>query len=127
MDLSKYAIKGKDTRSQPDTTDVSTKLSDVPVIIRECYDDVEVLADAMHANNIQFLTRISANTHDGTINVVDNPECLTLEAELKNSFRPCTIREFRVVIILLDLKFKALKDCNIVGVLYRQGRACAQN
>ena len=85
-------------------------------MIRQFYNKVELRADVIFINNVLFLTSISKHIHFDTANTVDNLKCTTLKTQLKNVVRCYAIRGFKIVIILVDPQFKALKDRNLVGV-----------
>ena len=115
---SKYAAKGKTKRCQPSAVDMHQQTVEVPRVIKEYYSNVELSTNVMYLNNIPFITSISEHIHYGTTRVIDNITCLKLENELKNVIRSYTVRSFRVVLILVDIQFKALKDRNAVGVAF---------
>ena len=46
-----------------------------------------LLGDALHANDIPFLTSSSSHVYYGTKASVDNIKCVTLELELNNVVR----------------------------------------
>ena len=60
-------------------------------------------------NNILFLTSLLEHIYYSTTNTVANLEAEMLEAGLKNVVRLYSMREFNVVVILVDKKFKTLK------------------
>ena len=86
-------------------------------MIRTYYNDAEVSSDIMHVNSVPFLTLVSEYIYYIIVNTIDNMEIDTLEFELKNVVRVYAIRGFNVVVILVDIQFKALKDHNKVGIL----------
>ena len=118
LERSKYAAKGKMNRRQPSAVDIHQQTVEVPHVIKEYYSDVELSADVMHLNNIPFVTSISAHIHYGTTGAIDNMTCPKLENELKNIIRSYTARSFRVVLILVGIQFKALKDRNAVDAAF---------
>ena len=77
---------------------------------------MEILVDVMHTNDVTFLTSVSKEIHYRTILAVDNLEVETLERGLKNVVRAYSIRDFHVILILVDIQFKVLKDRNKVGM-----------
>ena len=70
----------------------------------------------MHINDVPFLTKMSNNMHYGTIAALANLKCPNLEFELKNVICSCAVRGFRITMAIVDMKFKALKDRNLLGV-----------
>ena len=77
------------------------------------YKGAELSANVMHVNDVPFLTTMSDKIHYGTISTVANLKFPSLEFELKNVIRSCTIRGFRITMIIFDMKFKGLKDINL--------------
>ena len=71
----------------------------------------------MHLNDVLFLTSVSEGIYYGIVLAVDNLECNTLERDLKHIVRAYSIRGFYVILILVDMQFKPLKDHNKVGTL----------
>ena len=90
----------------------------VPRIIKEFYNNVELLADVMHLNNIPFLTSISEHIYYGTANAIDNLTCVKIEDELKNVIRSYVAGKFRITLIIVDIQFKVLKNRNTICVTF---------
>lgn len=63
-------------------------------------------------------TSVSASIHWGTIGVVENIHCLSLEDLLNNIVPPCAVGGFRIVVIMVETKFKSLKDMHIVDIWF---------
>ena len=114
---SKHALKGKTTRSQPDAVNVSLQRVDVPRTTRQFHNNVELAADVVFLNDVQFLTTMSEHVHHGTVGPVDNLTCPSLESQIKSVLRSYAVRGFRCVMTSVDPQFKALKDRNVVGHL----------
>ena len=66
-------------------------------------------------NNVLFLASTSHHFHYGSISAADNMKCVTLEMELQNIQRCCAVREFQLILIIVDVQFKCLKDRNRLG------------
>ena len=113
---SKLLAQGNTTRKQPSKADIDSQLLEVPDQIMNCYKNIELLADVLHINNMSFLTSISEDSRYGAISALDNLKCNTLEHGLKYVRRAYAIRGFNIIVITLDMQFKALKDENLVGM-----------
>ena len=113
---SAHAPKGKSTRTQPDEVDVKLQTVELPPEVKDYYSNVEISVDIMHVNGVPFLTSVSHDIHYGTIAAVENMKCPALEHEVKKILRSYAVRGFNVVMILVDKKFKSMKERNRVGV-----------
>lgn len=111
-----HAIKGKTTRKQPDLIDSKRQLAEVPKSVKDYYSSRDLSGDVMNMNSASFLTNISDDIHCRNIGAVNNLQYLSLEHELKKVVRSHTVHGFRIVVILLYIQFKAIKDRNLVGV-----------
>ena len=85
-------------------------------MIKQFFNNIVLSTDVMFLNDVLFLTTISEYIHYSTANAVDNLKCPSLEYQFKNVVRSYAIREFHIVIIMVDPQFKALKDRNLIGV-----------
>ena len=94
--------------SQP--IDGNSQLVEVPPTIKTHYGNVQLAADVAHVNEVPFLTSLSNHMHYGSANAVHNMKADALEDGLKNLVRCYAIRCFTVVVILVDMQFKSLKD-----------------
>ena len=112
---SKYIAQGKTTRKQSNAVDVNLQRMSVPRTIQKYYSEVVLDADIMHLNNIPFITYVSQNINYGTVVGVDNLQCICLEEELRKIVISYAIRGFCIILINVDLQFKALKDRNLFG------------
>ena len=74
------------------------------------------MVDILYVNRVPFLTSISNYIHYGSANTVDNMKADILEMGLKNLVQYYAIRGFLVVVILVDIQFKSLKDRNKVSI-----------
>jgi len=74
------------------------------------------VADVMYINDIPFLTSILENINYRTMGIVDNLKCPHLELEIKSIVRSYLVHRFRIVIIIVDIQFKILKDRNLVSI-----------
>jgi hypothetical protein len=92
------------------------QLVEVPKTIMVYYGNVQLIADVMYVNNVPFLILLSNYIHYSTATAIDNMKADTLELGLKNIIRCYTIYGFNIVVILLDLQFKMLRDRNKVEV-----------
>jgi len=113
---SRYIAQGKTTKTQPEGVDNTLRKIDIPRIIKQFFNNVVLSTNVMFLNDVPFLTTISEYIHYSTANAVDNLKCLLLEYQFKNVVRSYAIREFRIVMIMVDPQFKALKDRNLIGV-----------
>ena len=59
---------------------------------------------------------ISNHIYYGSANAIDNMKANTLELGLQNLVRCYAIRGFNVVVIMVNIQFKPLKDRNKLGV-----------
>lgn len=59
---------------------------------------------------------LSHDIYYSTVAAVDNLKFNTLEVELKNVIHYHAVRDFHVVLIILDVQFKSLRYRNRVGV-----------
>ena len=67
-----------------------------------------------HVNDVPFLTSTSNHIQYGTCHVIDNLKADALESGIKNIIRCYAIRGFNVVVVLVGIQFKCLKDRNIL-------------
>ena len=58
----------------------------------------------------------SEHSHYGTSGDVNNLKCPSLDDGLNKVIRNYAVRGFLIIIIVVDMNFKALKDHNLVGV-----------
>ena len=91
---------------------------EVLCIIKEYYNDIKLSADAIHLNDIPFLISLLENTHYRKAIVIDNMKCFKLENELRNVIYSYTMWGFQIILIIVDIQFKALKDRNAIGVAF---------
>ena len=77
---------------------------------------MELSANILHINKIPFLISISKYSYHSTIRALDNLSYSILEFELKNIIYAYTIRWFQVVLIGVNIQFKALNDRNLVTI-----------
>ena len=75
---------------------------------------MQIAADVLHANDVPFMTSMSNHMHYGIYNAIDNLKADDLESGLKK-IRCYVIRGFNVVVVLVDIHFKCLKDRNMLG------------
>ena len=85
---------------------------DIPLNIRQYYNNIELSADMMHVNNIPFLMSISDNIHYRTADAIDNLQCPTLEAQINKVIGKYTVRGFCIRMIAVGIQLKSLKDRN---------------
>ena len=90
---------------------------DIPRNTKTYYSEVELLVDIMHLNDISFLISISEYIYYGIADTADIITYKKLEVELKNVIGSYFLRAFKIILIILDIQFKALKDKNALGVL----------
>ena len=118
LNLSKYTLQGNTTRRKLDKVHVKLQAMEVPPIVKEFYNDAEILANIIFTNNVLFLTWVSHNIYYEIANVVANSECSTIENILMIVIWSYSIRGFNIVIINVNKYFKALKDCNEVEIKF---------
>ena len=111
---SKYAVAGKTTRTQPEA--VSDRIIEVPKAVMDYYKDVELSADVLHVNKVPFLATLSKHIHYTTVSALDNLQITTLEKTMKSVIRSYTVRGFNVVLVHVDIQFKAMKDRGLLGI-----------
>ena len=63
-------------------------------------------------NHVPFLKSISNHVHYGTFHTIDNLKADALESGVKNVTRCYAIRGFNIVVVMVDVQFKCLKDRN---------------
>ena len=68
----------------------------------------------MHIKDVSLVKSASDNAHCRIIGVVDNLKCTSLESQLSIIIGPCTVKEFNIIVIVLDIQFKLLKHRNLV-------------
>ena len=102
-----------------DPIDSSRQLTEAPSTIKMHYRDAQLSVDELHVNNMPFFTSISNHMHYGTANAIDNMKVETLEKYLQSLMRCYATRGFELVVILVDIHFKTLKDRNKVGTVIR--------
>ena len=110
LGLSKYAAQGKTIRTQPEAVDITMQRVDILQSNMHFYKEIELLVDVIHVNDIPFIMSILESIYYGIISALDNLKYISLEAELKSIVRLYTIRGFKIVIICVDIQFKALQD-----------------
>ena len=66
-------------------------------------------------NKIPFLTSISNHIHYRTTMSMGNMNIASLEVGLENIIRCYALRRFNIVVVLVDIQFKYLKDRNKIG------------
>ena len=71
-------------------------------MMKQFYNNVVLSTVIMFLNNVPFLTTISEHIHYGTTNAVDNLKCPSLEYQFKNVVRSYAIREFHIVMMIVD-------------------------
>ena len=79
--------------------------------------NIQLATNILHINDIPFLTSISNYIHYSTANTGSNMKANTLELGLQNIVRFCAICRFNIVIILVDIQFKSLKNRNKISVM----------
>ena len=84
---SRYISQGKTTRTQPNTVNISLQRVDIPRIIKQFYDNIELSTDIMFLNDVTFLTSILEHIHYGMASAVDNLTCMFLESKIKKVLR----------------------------------------
>ena len=82
----------------------------VPRTIRQFQNNAELSVDVMFVNNVPFL--ISEHIHYSTVNAVDHLKYNALETQVKGVLRSYAVRCFRIIVIGVDVQFKALKGRN---------------
>ena len=112
----KYVVPGKNARKILDPMDTHSQLVSLCSTIKFHYSDVKLSADTLHANNVTFIASMSEYAHYGTTSAVDNMKCETLELELQNIVRFYAVRGFRVILLMVVVKFNNLKYLNKVGI-----------
>ena len=78
---------------------------------------MQLLADAMNANDVPFVTSISNHIHHGTSNSVDNIKAKVLEVILINIIKKYAIKGYSVGVIFIDIQFKRVKDRKNLGAI----------
>ena len=111
--------EGKAAMQSSDPIDSSRQLTEAPSTIKMHYRDAQLSVDELHVNNMPFFTSISNHMHYGTANAIDNMKVETLEKYLQSLMRCYATRGFELVVILVDIHFKTLKDRNKVGTVIR--------
>ena len=100
---SEHVAQGKPTMKQSNPMDVRNQLVELLPTIKIHYSDVEMAEDALHENWMPFLSSVSNRMHWGTVNVVDNMKCDTLEKGLQNIISLHAANDFNVFIVILDM------------------------
>ena len=113
-----YVTKGKTTHKQPNAVDVKLQTVELPPEIKNYYNNVQLLAGMMHENDILFLISVSQNAYYGVVGAVKNMTCLVLEHEIRKILRSYAVRGFNIVVILVNKRFKSLKERNKVRVSF---------
>ena len=90
---------------------------DISQSIIKFYENVELLVDVILLNDIPFVITILENIYYRTVNTVNNMKCILLEFELQNIVRSYSIRWFRIIVLIVDIQLKVLKDRNMIEVL----------
>ena len=80
------------------------------------YNDAELPADVIFLNNVPFLRSISKYSYYRTVTSVGKFKCMLLKSQMKNVIRSYYVGGLRIVVIGMDIKFKALNDRNECGV-----------
>ena len=111
---SEHALQGKTTRTQPEA--VTEQLVDVPTTIMDYYRNVELSIDVMHMNQVPFLVSVSKHIHYATVEALDDMKIPTLESGIKRVISTYRIRGFNIVLIHVDIQFKAIKDRKSLGI-----------
>ena len=99
-----------------DHINVGHMLIELPLTIKNHRSNAQLAANTLCVHNFSFLTSMSNHTHYRTSNAVDNLKAISLEEGLKNVIQSCALRGFKVVIVLVDMQLKCLKDQNKIGV-----------
>ena len=94
--------------NQPDA--VITEYFPVPISIIDYYKNVVSSADVLFVNQIPFLASISKHIHYGTVKALDSMKIPVMEDEIKHVIHMYAVRGFHVEYILVDIKFKVIKD-----------------
>lgn len=81
----------------------------LPTII-EYYKNNELSVDVLHINRIPFLGLVSKNIHYRTVNPLDNMKISTMEIIIDKILCAYLVCGFHVVLLHMDIQFKALKD-----------------
>ena len=113
---SKCIIQGKRTMRSSDPINVDDHLIELPPTIKNHYRNVQLAAETLCVNNVLFLASIANHIHHVTYNAIDNLKYISLEEGVKNVIRYYALRGFKVVAVILDVKFKCLNDQNKLGV-----------
>ena len=114
---SKYDAQVKPTMKSSDPTDVRNQLVEFPPTIKMQYGNVGLAADVIHVNYAPFITYVSNYAYYGTFNIFDNIKGVNLEQGIQNIIRCYAVRGFNVVVVMLDMQFKCIKDSNCLVVL----------
>ena len=114
INVSKFAIQGKTTKSQPPVADADKCVVDLPPEIMEYYKNVELSIDVLHVNSIPFLGSVSKNIHYIIVNPLVNIKIPTMEKMIMTIIHSYAIRVFYIAIIHVDIQFKAIKDRNLL-------------
>ena len=61
-------------------------------------------------NEVTFLTSISNHMYYRAVRSMDNMKAASLDIGLEDIIRYYALREFSIVVILVDIQFKCLKD-----------------
>ena len=73
--------------------------------------------NVLHANEKPFLTSTSNHMHHGKASDIDNVKAETLETGLQRLMGYYANRGFKVVVMLVDIQFKTLKNRNKMGAV----------
>ena len=92
--------------------------AEVHPVVKEFYNNTEILAYIIFINNIPFLTLVLYNTHYSTADTVANLECSTLEKILIVIINRYNIRDFQTVMKNTDEQFQSLIEQDRVGVKF---------
>ena len=101
-----YEAKSKRTMRQSNLINTSYEVVEVPSSIITYYGSVQLAADVLDANDVQFLTSVANHLHHRMSKGLDNMQVLSLELRLKNIMRSYAIRGFSAGITFLDIQFK---------------------
>ena len=110
-------MKGKTARSKLDVVDIALQKIDVSRSIMRFCRDIELEVDVMCVNDVLFLTTISSNIHYRTIAALCNVVRTSLEQKLTKVIRSHVVRGCKISLVVVDMKFKPVKDRNLLGTL----------